>query len=124
MQLYVSKGHVDDSLVESVALPTRDAGAFGVCRAVLATMFAADRLDTLLHQMRQNAERKIPMLVLWGEQDPWMPATTPDRIQRHYGEDGVQVVRLAQGGHCPQDDASAGEVTAQVLKFVDEVHRG
>lgn len=121
MQLYFRKDLVDDDLVDSVVLPTQEPGALGVCRAVLANMFSVERLDTMLNRLTQAAAmqgRKIPLLVLWGDADPWMSATTPDHIQAHY--EPVNVTRLPDAGHCPQDD-SHEKVNEGVVRFIEDL---
>ena len=59
-------------------------------------------------------------MVVWGQQDPWVPAWIPDRVAAHYGAEHVRVVRLEEAGHCPQDDA-AEAVSAELLKFLHSV---
>jgi pimeloyl-ACP methyl ester carboxylesterase len=46
-----------------------------------------------------------PLLVLWGENDPWTPIKAAE-IYRKLGETGqpVQVVGIPKAGHCPHDE--------------------
>ena len=62
-------------------------------------------------------ELKVPLLLLWGEKDPWIVSKTGDRVQAEATARGVDVRRVSvDAGHCPQDEAPAA-VNAGLLDF-------
>mgnify|MGYP002775916814 CR=1 FL=1 len=48
------------------------------------------------------AKLSCPLLLLWGDLDPWMGASKADKIKLLYPQSSI--VRL-QAGHCPHDEA-------------------
>ena len=49
---------------------------------------------------------EVPLLLLWGEQDPWIVSATGDRLQALASSLGKAVERVSvDAGHCPQDEA-------------------
>lgn len=58
----------------------------------------------------------VPLLLLWGEKDPWTPANGPiaNYFRRVAAErDNLVVKILPDVGHCPHDDRpelAAGEI--------------
>jgi pimeloyl-ACP methyl ester carboxylesterase len=54
----------------------------------------------------------MPALVLWGEQDPWLPAHLADAPAAALGGE-TEVVRLPDAGHWPRldDDRAIGCVS-------------
>ena len=72
-------------------------------------------VDTLLGDL------KVPLLLLWGELDPWIVKATGDRVQATAAALGVDVRRVSvNAGHCSQDEAPE-EVNAGLLSFVKEL---
>ena len=47
------------------------------------------------------AKVSCPLLLLWGDLDPWMGASKADKIKLLYPQSSI--VRL-QAGHCPHDE--------------------
>jgi len=97
-QVYVNKEEVTEQLVEDVYRPATDPEA----PAAFAALFKAERgeyVDNLLAQMT------CPLLLIWGDADPWMNTYTRSELfQKYY-------TRLEEhhinAGHCPHDDAPA-----------------
>jgi pimeloyl-ACP methyl ester carboxylesterase len=52
----------------------------------------------------------VPTMVMWGDHDPWFPASLADQ----YGERlaGARVIRVPDAGHWPwlEQEAAAGEI--------------
>lgn len=73
------------------------------------------RVD-LEHQSRRLAELNVPVLILWGEKDRWVPP--------HHAYQHAQAIRdsrliLYPGlGHIPQEEAPA-EVASDILSFLE-----
>ncbi|MGB3492707.1 MAG: alpha/beta fold hydrolase [Elainellaceae cyanobacterium] len=94
-QVYLDKTAVTDQLVEDIYRPSCDDGA----AQVFASVFKSPRgesVDQLLQQMT------CPLLLLWGEGDPWMK--TRDRgalFRKHYDN---LTEHYLQAGHCPHDE--------------------
>ena len=52
------------------------------------------------------AQLSVPLLLLWGEKDPWVVSALGDRAQACAEAAGVDVRRVSvDAGHCPQDEA-------------------
>ena len=63
------------------------------------------------------ARLEVPLLLLWGERDPWIVSAKGDQIQasaESLGRD-VRRVRL-DAGHCPHDEAP-DEANAALIEF-------
>jgi pimeloyl-ACP methyl ester carboxylesterase len=94
-QVYLDKTAVTDELVEEIYRPSCDPGAAQVFASVFKTR-KGETVDQLLHQLNR------PLLMLWGEGDPWM--NTRDRsakFRQHYPE---LTEHFLQAGHCPHDE--------------------
>ncbi|MGK7913660.1 MAG: alpha/beta fold hydrolase [Synechococcus sp.] len=94
-QVYGNRTAVTDDLVDAIYEPASDPGA----QKVFAAILRADPGPTpeeLLPQVN------CPLLVLWGEADPW----TPIQRGRQYASysDRVEFVSLPKTGHCPHDE--------------------
>jgi pimeloyl-ACP methyl ester carboxylesterase len=72
------------------------------CLRAIVTAPPGPRPEDLLPQIRQ------PLLVLWGEDDPWTPIKGAD-VYRHLAEDpdapmAVTFQSIPDTGHCPHDE--------------------
>lgn len=95
-QCYHDTSQVTDELVQAILLPGLEPGAVDVFLEFIC--YSAGPLpEELLPQV------KCPVLVAWGDKDPWEPI----ELGRAYGEfDTVEdFVVLPNVGHCPQDEA-------------------
>jgi pimeloyl-ACP methyl ester carboxylesterase len=94
-KVYLDKTAVTDQLVEDIYRPSCDRGA----AQVFASIFKSPRgeaVDVLLQQLQ------CPLLLLWGEGDPWM--NVRDRgaaFREHYPQ---LTEYYLQAGHCPHDE--------------------
>ncbi len=94
-QVYLDKSAVTDRLVEEIYRPSCDAGASQVFASVFTTP-QGDTVDQLLRQM------VCPVLLLWGEADPWMNARARSaKFHEHYQH---LTEYFLQAGHCPHDE--------------------
>ena len=66
---------------------------------------------------------EVPLLLLWGEKDPWIVSAMGDRLQSIAEARGKDVRRVSiNAGHCPQDEAPE-EVNAGLLDFARGLER-
>jgi len=86
-QVYRNHQAIDDDLVDMLYQPSCDAGAQKVFASIL-TAPAGPRTSDLLAKVEK------PLLVLWGDADPWTPINGP----KVYQEAGKTKE------HCPHDD--------------------
>ncbi|MFN3926772.1 MAG: alpha/beta fold hydrolase [Pseudanabaenaceae cyanobacterium] len=94
-QVYLDKTAVTDRLVEEIYAPSCDQGAAEVFASVFSTPQGA-KVDELLTQM------SCPLLLLWGEADPWMDTHTRSRKFHQYYAQITE--HFLQAGHCPHDE--------------------
>eukprot|EP00535_Pseudo-nitzschia_heimii_P007852 CAMPEP_0197174068 /NCGR_PEP_ID=MMETSP1423-20130617/753_1 /TAXON_ID=476441 /ORGANISM="Pseudo-nitzschia heimii, Strain UNC1101" /LENGTH=359 /DNA_ID=CAMNT_0042622963 /DNA_START=68 /DNA_END=1147 /DNA_ORIENTATION=+ len=98
-QVYpIATDRVDPALVESIRLPSLDPNAMEVFYRVIkktgggpVTVYNDDLLE----------RTDCPILLCWGESDPWIVSATADRIQRL--KPSCERVSI-DAGHCPHDE--------------------
>jgi pimeloyl-ACP methyl ester carboxylesterase len=97
-QVYRNPAAITDELVELLYRPSCDPGAQKVFASIL-TASPGPSPDQLLPEIHQ------PLLVLWGEADPWTPITGA-KIYQDYQQQGypITVQPIANAGHCPHDE--------------------
>jgi len=124
-QVYpVSPDAADDELVESIVYPAEDTPGLappGKIPEVFYRIVSRNgrggtyAVDELIHKL------KVPLLLLWGEKDPWVVSEKGDRAQACAEEMGVDVRRVSvNAGHCPQDEAPEA-VNKGLLDFAKEL---
>ncbi|CAI0392315.1 unnamed protein product [Linum tenue] len=96
--VYINKSNVDDYLVESITRPTADPNA-GEVYYRLMTGFMLNQSTYTLDSALSNL--KCPLLLLWGDLDPWVGPAKANRIKEFYPD--TTVVNF-QAGHCPHDE--------------------
>lgn len=94
-QVYLDQSAVTDQLVEEVYRPSCDPGAPKVFASVFRTP-QGEKVDVLLKQLT------CPLLMLWGEADPWINARERGDKFRHYHPQLTEYYLRA--GHCPHDE--------------------
>lgn len=94
-QVYLDHNAVSDRLVEEIYRPSCDRGAAQVFASVFKTPQGA-KVDELLQQM------SCPLLLLWGEGDPWINARSRGEQFRKYYPNLTE--HLLNAGHCPHDE--------------------
>lgn len=98
-QIYRNHAAVTEELVDLLYQPSCDPGAQQVFASILSAPPGPSPVE-LLPKVTQ------PLLVLWGEADPWTPVTG-GRIFQEWGqqpEHSVDFVAIPQTGHCPHDE--------------------
>ncbi|QIR41145.1 alpha/beta fold hydrolase [Tolypothrix sp. PCC 7910] len=94
-KVYLDKSAITDQLVEEIYRPAYDAGAFDVFVSVFSTP-QGEKVDVLLKQLT------CPLLMLWGEGDPWMNAR--ERSQKFRQCYPQLQEHFLSAGHCPHDE--------------------
>jgi pimeloyl-ACP methyl ester carboxylesterase len=108
LKVYLDASAVTDQLVEDIYRPTEDAGA----PQAFAAMFKGppgEKNDVLLGQM------SCPLLMLWGEGDPWVNARSRGAKFRQYYPSLTEF--YLQAGHCPHDEVP-GQVDELIKQWV------
>ncbi|KAL3778866.1 hypothetical protein ACHAW5_009345 [Stephanodiscus triporus] len=130
-QVYpVDDTNVDDELVASIFAPALDESAAEVFYRVIAKNGSGPKVyvDDILRELH------CPVLLAWGESDPWIKSVAADRMERLHadfhgegvgGEKGKRWIRRVSidAGHCPHDEAP-GAVNDAILAFANEVLGG
>ncbi|XP_030523712.1 pheophytinase, chloroplastic [Rhodamnia argentea] len=96
--VYKDSSNVDDYLIESITMPAADPNAGEVYYRLMSRfMMNQSRytLDSILSKL------SCPLLLIWGDLDPWVGPTKAIRIKEFYPD--TSLVNL-QAGHCPHDE--------------------
>ena len=117
----VNNQNVDDELVKSIQLPSLDPNAAEVFYRVIAKNGSGPQayVDDILKSLA------CPVLLCWGEEDPWIKSATADRMEMMHAQfhEGTEVymkrVSIA-AGHCPHDE-NPDDVNSAILEFAEEV---
>jgi pimeloyl-ACP methyl ester carboxylesterase len=97
-QVYRDRAAVTDELVEMLYQPSCDIGAQQVFASVLT---APPGLSP--HELLPNLQH--PLLILWGEDDPWTPIKGAKIYQDlAVNHDNVEFYSIPTAGHCPHDE--------------------
>ena len=105
-QVYADRSAVTDQLIEDIYRPSCDVGAAAVFNSVFKTP-QGEKVDVLLSQMT------CPLLILWGEKDPWIKARDRGNKFREYYPQLKEY--YLDAGHCPHD-----EIPEQVNTLISE----
>jgi pimeloyl-ACP methyl ester carboxylesterase len=114
-QVYCDRNAVTDELVEMLYQPSAESGAQKVFASVL-TAPAGPHPASLLPKIQQ------PLLILWGENDPWTPIAGSTLYQeRAKSDEKTEFYPIAQAGHCPHDEKPE-MVNALMLNWLGKYH--
>lgn len=112
-QVYCDRRAITDELVDLLYQPACDPGAQKVFASVL-TAPPGPRPEELLPHIHQ------PLLVLWGEADPWTPISGARVYQDRAATASVQFSSLANTGHCPHDERPE-QVNPLILDWLNQL---
>ena len=116
LDVYHDDAQVDDVLVDEYARLGRKRGFVRVLMRMLADYFSPR-----YHEMtRQYGGYRTPMLIVWGEEDKWLPCWRGSQL--HGKVPGSVYVRIPEAGHNVHQERAA-VVTPFVLKFL-QIHSG
>lgn len=110
-QVYVDQSAVTDQLVEDIYRPSCDRGAAKVFASVFKSP-KGDKVDALLQRLN------VPLLLLWGEGDPWMDTRARSRQFHQYYSQITEY--FLNAGHCPHDEVPQ-QVDETIKDWVDSV---
>lgn len=112
-QVYGNKAAITDELVELLYAPSNDMGAQQVFASIL-TAPPGPHPAELLPQIQH------PLLIIWGETDPWTPITGA-KIYQDLAEinPSVQFISLPNTGHCPHDERPE-QVNTIILNWLNQ----
>jgi pimeloyl-ACP methyl ester carboxylesterase len=130
-QVYpIDPANVDSKLVESIQTPALNPNAAEVFYRVISKNGRGPQayVDDILKEI------ECPVLLAWGESDPWIKSAAADKMEKLHaefhgenvgGEAGSRWIRRVSidAGHCPHDEAP-GAVNDAILAFADEVLGG
>jgi pimeloyl-ACP methyl ester carboxylesterase len=94
-KVYLDRSAVTDRLVTEIRRPALDEGAARVFASVFKSP-RGERVDVLLKQLQ------CPLLMLWGEGDPWIDARERGTKFRTYYPSLTE--HYLPAGHCPHDE--------------------
>ncbi len=94
-KVYLDQNAVTDQLVEDIYRPSCDPGAVKVFASVFKSP-QGEKVDVLLQQLQ------CPLLLLWGEGDPWMNTRERSKKFKQYHPQLREY--FIQAGHCPHDE--------------------
>ncbi|XP_051148890.1 pheophytinase, chloroplastic [Andrographis paniculata] len=98
--VYINAENVDEYLINSITKPANDPNAGEVYYRLMTRFMLRQNkytLDSVLRQVR------CPLLLIWGELDPWVGPAKAVRIKEFYTNNTCSIVKL-QAGHCPHDE--------------------
>ncbi|MGB3531909.1 MAG: alpha/beta fold hydrolase [Microcoleaceae cyanobacterium] len=112
-QVYRNQAAISDELIELLYEPSNHPGAQQVFASIL-TAPAGPRPTELLPQVQH------PLLVLWGEDDPWTPIQGA-KIYQDLAENGkdIEFMGIPNTGHCPHDERPE-IVNAAILNWLKQ----
>ncbi len=94
-KVYLEQSAVTEQLVQDIYRPSCDRGAAQVFAAVFKSP-QGEPVDRLLQKLQ------CPLLMLWGEGDPWMNAKERgSKFRQHYPS---LTEYYLKAGHCPHDE--------------------
>jgi len=115
--VYVNDGQVDDELVSSIRTPADHPDALDTFAEVIQ---AGRRTEMSVFQALDKLPLTMPVLLLWGMQDPWMRPERAAAIRSECASRGLSCDYVEiDAGHCPQDD-TPDVVNEAMVKWLKE----
>ncbi|BAW97698.1 hydrolase, alpha/beta fold family domain protein [[Synechococcus] sp. NIES-970] len=113
-QVYGDRQAVTDELVEMLYEPSNDPGAQKVFASVITAPPGESPRELL-------PQRQHPLLVLWGDRDPWTPIKGSQIYQDLAAQNaGVEFHPIPGAGHCPHDE-NPSLVNALILDWLQRL---
>ncbi len=113
-QVYRDRTAVTEELVEMLYAPSCHPGAQKVFASIVTAPPGPGPRD-LLPQLDR------PLLVLWGDSDPWTPITGGNIYQEFAQEKTIKFIPIENAGHCPHDERPQ-VVNQLMLDWLAELH--
>lgn len=96
-QVYRDRTAITDELIDLLHTPSCDPGAQRVFASVLTAPPGPTPAELL-------PKIQVPLLVLWGEADPWTPIAGAFIYKQHAESAPLTFVPIPNTGHCPHDE--------------------
>ncbi|HEY9748519.1 MAG TPA: alpha/beta fold hydrolase [Allocoleopsis sp.] len=110
-KVYLDQTAITDDLVDDILRAASDPGAVEVFASVFKTP-QGEKVDVLLGRLQ------CPLLLLWGEHDPWMNARARSvKFRQHYPQ---LTEHFLNAGHCPHDEVP-DQVNALLRDWVNAI---
>lgn len=110
---YANREAVTDELVEILTGPAQDRGSAQAFCAILKSMVSA-RFGPSVKAVLPTL--KIPMLLLWGQQDRMIPNYLAHQFLEY--NPALQIIHVDNGGHCLHDEIPE-QVNQLILDWID-----
>ena len=115
-QVYRDRQAVTDELVDMLYEPSCHPGAHQVFASVI-TAPAGPKPNELLERLQ------LPLLVLWGEEDPWTPIKGAKIYQELAANNNdIEFYPIPNAGHCPHDEKPE-MVNEFILNWLEKVKK-
>ncbi|MCM0591949.1 MAG: alpha/beta fold hydrolase [Gloeotrichia echinulata DVL01] len=111
---YANPEAVTDELLEIFAAPPQDRGSV---RAFIALFQAASGVNFSPSVKALLPNLTIPMLLIWGQQDRWVPPALGRQFAQY--NEKLEVLHLENVGHCPHDECPE-QVNQAILDWLDK----
>lgn len=116
--VYADSSAVDDTLIHNILKPTKRKGAADIFCSVFFSPRTELSFNDMLDRCREN---RTPLLLLYGEQDPWVVPLWGQRLKRRVPD--AVYLELQNSGHCPHHETPAA-VNAMVASFIEATVSG
>ncbi len=113
-QVYRDAEAITDELVDLLHEPSCDPGAQQVFASVLMAPPGPKPTELL-------PKIQVPLLVIWGEADPWTPIAGSQVYQSLVGTQSVEFVSIPNTGHCPHDERPE-VVNSLMIQWLDRLN--
>lgn len=114
LQVYRNPEAVTDELVDLLYAPSCEEGA----QHVFASILSADPGPTPAQLL---PKLKVPLLVIWGAEDPWTPITGAKIFQQAIEQgQNIKIQPIPNAGHCPHDECPE-VVNTRILEWLAEL---
>lgn len=115
-QVYRDHTAITDDLIDLLHEPSCHPNAQKIFAAILSAP-PGPRPESLLPKITQ------PLLILWGEKDPWTPISSAKFYQELAAEqERIQFIPIPDTGHCPHDERP-DLVNAHILNWLNTAIR-
>ncbi|NEO26479.1 MAG: alpha/beta fold hydrolase [Kamptonema sp. SIO4C4] len=113
-QVYGDRNAITEDLVDLLYQPSCDPGAHQVFASVINAPPGPKPADLLPHIQQ-------PLLVLWGDADPWTPITGSKIYQNRATQDPqTEFYAIPNAGHCPHDEKPE-QVNDYILQWLRQI---
>jgi pimeloyl-ACP methyl ester carboxylesterase len=109
-QVYCDRTAITDELIELIYTPSCDPGAQRVFASVLTAPPGPTPAELL-------PKVQVPLLVIWGEADPWTPIAGATIYKQHAESAPLTFIPIPNTGHCPHDE-NPNAVNSAILEWL------